>query len=90
MQVLHLHWLTPTQPGQHGRFFLWAETAVANQPSRNRRKKSAQPHPFASDSSELRSLLKAIGWAGKLPVEALSFWLPTNRFGPCPSPDLPH
>ncbi|MEZ4589866.1 MAG: DEAD/DEAH box helicase [Chloroflexota bacterium] len=90
MQVLHLHWLTPTQSGQHGRFFLWAETAVSPQPNRNRRKKSAQPHPFASDSSELRSLLKAIGWAGKLPVEALTLWLPTNRFGPCPSPTLPH
>ncbi|MAU01151.1 MAG: hypothetical protein CL608_28745 [Anaerolineaceae bacterium] len=90
MQVLHLHWLTPTQPGQNGRFFIWTETTAANQPSRDRRKKSAQPHPFATDTTELRQLLKEIGWAGKLPVEVLSLWLPTNHFGPIPSPDLPH
>jgi SNF2 family DNA or RNA helicase len=90
MQVLHLHWLTPTQPGQHGRFFTWAETAVTDPPTRDRRKKSAQPHPFAAGTSELRHLLKEIGWAGKLPVETLTLWLPTNRFGPVPSPDLLH
>ncbi|HUM69907.1 MAG TPA: hypothetical protein PLK31_13800, partial [Chloroflexota bacterium] len=90
MQVLHLHWLTPAQAGQHGRFLFWAETAVATQPSRDRRKKAAQPHPFAAGTSELRRLLKEIGWAGKLPVETLTLWLPTNRFGPIPSPDLLH
>lgn len=91
MQVLHLHWLTPHQPGQHGRFLFWAETAAtANPPSRNRRHRTAQPHPFAADTSTLRTLLKEIGWAGKLPVEALTLWLPTNRFGPIPSPDLLH
>lgn len=90
MQVLHLHWLTPTQSGQHGHFLLWAETTTAGPPSRDRRKKSAQPHPFAAITSELHHLLKEIGWAGKLPVETLTFWLPTNRFGPVPSPDLLH
>ena len=27
---------------------------------------------------------------GKLPVQTLTLWLPTNRFGPIPSPDLLH
>ena len=31
-----------------------------------------------------------IGWAGKLPVEVVTLWLPTNCFGPCPSPALTH
>ena len=69
---------------------LWAETADSPQPTRDRRKKSAQPHPFAADASKLHRLLKAIGWAGKLPLEKITLWLPTNRFGPAPSPDLLH
>lgn len=90
MQVLHLHWLTPTQPGQDGSFLIWAETTATDPPSRDRRKKSAQPHPFSAGTAELRHLLKEIGWAGKLPVGTLTLWLPTNRFGPVPSPDLLH
>ena len=91
MQALHLHWLTPTQPGQNGRFLLWAETTAADPPNRDRRKKSAQPHPVAASTSELCRLLNEIGWAGKkLPVETLTLWLPTNHFGPVPSPDLLH
>jgi SNF2 family DNA or RNA helicase len=90
MQVLHLHWLTPTQPEQHGRLLIWAETAASAQPARDRRRKSAQPHPFAASTQELRQLLKDIGWTDKHSVETLTFWLPTNRFGPVPSPDLGH
>lgn len=88
MQILHLHWLTPTRPEQHGRFLLWVETTATNPPSRNRRKKSAQPHPFAADRDGLRALLSAIRWRGKLPVNKLTLWLPTNHFGPVPSPEL--
>lgn len=91
MQALHLHWLTPTQSGQNGRFLLWAETTAADPPNRDRRKKSAQPHPVAASTSELCRLLNEIGWAGKkLPVETLTLWLPTNHFGPVPSPGLLH
>ncbi|MCB8946222.1 MAG: DEAD/DEAH box helicase [Ardenticatenaceae bacterium] len=90
MHVLHLHWLTPIQPGQDGRFLLWAETNAAAQPSRDHRKKTAQPHPFISSLQELQQLLKEMGWAGKLPAEKMTLWLPTNRFGPVPSPDLLH
>ena len=45
MQLLHLHWLTPVQPEQHGRLFVWAEAGVTNQLSGHKRKKQAQPHP---------------------------------------------
>ena len=90
MQVLHLHWLTPRDQGAHGRLFVWAETAVTAQPSRDRRKKNAQPHPFAASTTDLHRLIRTFGWAGKLPVEIVTLWLPTNRFGPTPSPDLRH
>lgn len=58
MQVLHLHWLTPTRPQQHGRFFLWAETTAPTPPSHNRRKKSAQPHPFAANTKQAQTIRK--------------------------------
>lgn len=90
MYVLHLHWHTPTQPGETGRFLLWTESALAPQPSRNRRKKSTQPHPFIANSDELRQLLTTIRLRGKLPINSLDLWLPTNRFGPIPSPELLH
>jgi SNF2 family DNA or RNA helicase len=90
MHVLHLHWLPPTKPEQNGRLFLWAETVDSPQTSRDRRKKSAQPHPFTAGSVNLRSLLAATGWQGKGQRDRLTLWLPTNRFGPVPSPDLVH
>ncbi|MEI2612287.1 MAG: hypothetical protein V9G20_26920 [Candidatus Promineifilaceae bacterium] len=90
MYVLHLHWHTPTQPGETGHFLLWMESALAPQPSRNRRLKSSQPHPFAANKDELRQLLTDIRLRGKLPVKTLDLWLPTNRFGPIPSPELIH
>ena len=90
MQVLHLHWLTPTQPGQDGRFLTWAETAASTQPNRDRRKKSAQPHPFAAGAWDLRHLLNTTGWTGEMPADTVTLWLPTNHFGPVPSPDLLH
>lgn len=90
MHVLHLHWLPPTKPEQNGRLFLWAETADSPQPNRDRRKKSAQPHPFAAGSADLRSLLSNTSWQGKEQTDSLTFWLPTNRFGPVPSlPPVP-
>lgn len=51
MQVLHLHWLTPTQPEQHGRFFLWAETAAAPNPAVTGAKN--QPSPTHLPSTHL-------------------------------------
>jgi hypothetical protein len=38
----------------------------------------------------LRSLLAATGWQGKGQADRLTLWLPTDRFGPVPSPDLVH
>ena len=90
MYVFHLHWLTPTRRDNGAGFLLWSETATAPQPSRDRRKKSAQPHPFAAGTGDLRGLLADIGWRRALPEETLTLWLPTNHFGPCPSPDLLH
>jgi SNF2 family DNA or RNA helicase len=90
MRILHLHWLTPTAPGENGRALFWLETAVARQPNRDRRKKAAQPHPFAVAQDGLRDLLTAVRLPGKMPIKTITLWLPTNRFGPIPSPDLLH
>jgi SNF2 family DNA or RNA helicase len=90
MDVLHLHWLTPTGQRSSAGLFVWAETAAAPQPSRDRRKKSVQLHPFASGAEQLHDLLATPGWRPSLPEENLTLWLPTNPYGPCPSPDLLH
>jgi SNF2 family DNA or RNA helicase len=73
-----------------GGLFLWAETADAPQPSRDRRKKSAQPHPFCAGTRELRELLEQIGWFGTHKADITTFQLPTGQFGPLPSPELIH
>lgn len=91
MQLLHSHWQLPEKGKQVGGLFLWAETAVSAQPSRDRRKKTAQPHPFAASSTELNQLLQH--WLPprqKLQLEKCTLWLPTNQFGPMPSPGLLH
>lgn len=90
MDVLHLHWLTPTGQRSSAGLFLWAETAAAPQPSRDRRKKRVQAHPFAAGAGQLHDLLALCGWRHHLPEESRTLWLPTDRYGPCPSPDLLH
>ena len=88
MQLLHLHWLTPVQPEQHGRLFVWAEAGVTNQLSGHKRKKQAQPHPRTASPQALRQLIAAMGLPFELPVESTLIWLPANRFGPLPPPEL--
>ncbi len=92
MQVLHTLWLIPRSPGDEGSLFVWAETAVAPQPKHDRRKKSAQKHPFTLSSSALTSLVRrTITWRNVKPgPHTLTLWLPTNKFGPIPSPELLH
>ncbi|HEX6386658.1 MAG TPA: DEAD/DEAH box helicase, partial [Anaerolineae bacterium] len=90
MQLLHTHWLAPRQPDDVTGLFLWAETASAGQPERDRRKKSAQPHPFAASTEELKNLLAPVLAGHKRQVHTLKLWLPTNRYGPVPSPELFH
>jgi hypothetical protein len=87
MQVLHIYWQTPQKPGMAGGLFLWAETADSPQPNRDRRKKSAQPHPFCTGTRELRSMFEQLGWFGTHKVDIATFQLPTNNFGPLPSPE---
>lgn len=89
MFVLHLHWLTATER-QEGRLLMWAETTAAPQPNRDRRRKRAQPHPFAADAGDLRALLDRVEWRQQPAEEALTLWLPTDHFGPSPSPALLH
>ena len=92
MQVLHTHWLLPRSPGDEGGLFVWAETAEAPQSKRDRRKKSAQLHSFTLSHGELAALIRrAIPWhKGQFSKHAVTLWLPTNRFGPAPSPELLH
>ncbi|MCP5098297.1 MAG: DEAD/DEAH box helicase [Chloroflexi bacterium] len=92
MQVLHTHWLMPRSPSDEGGMFVWAETAVSTQPKRDRRKKSAQPHLFNLAHDPLATLVRQIiPWhKRKLNQHTITFWLPTNQFGPAPSPELLH
>lgn len=88
MQVLHCHWQLPKKSGQEGGLFLWAETADLPQPSRDGRKKTAQPHPFCTGTRQLREVFEQLGWHGTHQVDIATIWLPTNKFGPIPSPEL--
>ena len=92
MQVLHHHWLAPRKTGDTAGLFIWAETAAAPQPTRDRRKKSAEPHPFLSPVEYLAMMIHRVtGWRTRtVPAQTLTFWLPTNQFGPGPSPELLH
>ncbi len=92
MQVLHIHWLLPRSPGDKGGLFVWAETAMAPQPKRDRRKKTAQAHPFTSNHGDLAALIRrTIPWhKHQFNQHTVTFWLPTNNFGPAPSPELLH
>ncbi|VAW31446.1 hypothetical protein MNBD_CHLOROFLEXI01-3977, partial [hydrothermal vent metagenome] len=92
MDVLHTHWLMPRSPNDEGGLFVWAETAVSHQPSRDRRKKSAQPHPFTLTQVPLTALVRQINptHQQKLNQHSVTLWLPTNKFGPTPSPELLH
>lgn len=92
MHVLHHHWLTPRQPDHPAGLFIWAETADASQPSRDRRKKGKQPHPFLSQVEYLAIVIHRVtGWCNRtLQAQTLTFWLPTNQSGPCSSPELLH
>jgi len=92
MQVLHTHWLLPRSPGDEGGLFVWAETAVAPQPKRDRRNKAAQAHSFTLDHGHLAALMRqANPWhKGQFSQHTVTLWLPTNKFGPVPSPELLH
>ena len=90
MQLLHLHWLTPVPPERHGRLFVWAETDTLGQPSIHSRKKQAHPHPRQTGIQTLHELIAAVGLPQQLPGAPLPFWLPSNRSGPVPPPDLGH
>jgi len=92
MQVLHPHWLMPTSPNDEGGLFLWGETAVSPQPKRDRRKKAAQRHSFALKQGELPAIVRQVIAWDKRPFapHTATLWLPTNKFGPAPSPELLH
>ena len=82
----------PRSSGDEAGLFIWAETATALQPKRDRRKTAAQPHPFLLRQTALERVVpNLIPWRKrKLREYALTLWLPTNKFGPIPSPDLLH
>jgi len=90
MQLLHLHWLTPVHPEQPGRLFIWAESDAPGRPASQSRKKQAQPHPGQTSLQTLHQLIAAIRLPQELPSAPMAFWLPANRFGPVPPPELGH
>lgn len=60
MQILHTRWLLPRSPADEGGLYVWAETAVAPPPKRDRRKKSAQPHSFTLNHDALVTLIRQV------------------------------
>jgi len=88
LTVLHTHWYAPRSVDDASGLVIWAETPLTEQPKRDRRKRSAQEHPFIVDVMALRSQLQT----DHLPMgtRTVTMWLPTNRFGPQPSPELLH
>lgn len=92
MQVIHLYWHVAEKPGEESGFFLWSETAVSSQPKRDRRKKAVQPHAYLGKRRELDAFVKRLlPWhKRKLAEQSAIMWLPTNKFGAAPSPELLH
>lgn len=88
MQLLHLHWLTSARQEQRGRSFLWAESAVVDPSTGHKRRKQTQPHPRIVNPQTLRGLIAATGLPNGSLVESLALWLPANRLGPLPPPEL--
>ena len=68
MQVLHTHWLTARSPGEEGGLFVWAETAVAPQPKRDRRKKAAQYHSFTLEQGKLAAVIRKVDLLPHTPI----------------------
>jgi len=91
MNVLHVHWRPPQTPGESGAIYFWAETTKNGPPARkvDRRRRTAQPHPFALNAAQVQARLAALTG---LPVlgepDAITLRLPTLRMGPQPSPGL--
>ncbi|UCC51985.1 MAG: SNF2 helicase-associated domain-containing protein, partial [Anaerolineaceae bacterium] len=92
MQVLHTHWLMGRSPGDESGLFVWAETAESPSPKRDRRKKSARPHSFTLNHGALAALMRSVipWYKHQFNQHAVTLWLPTNKFGPTPSPELLH
>ena len=98
MYVLHAHWQPRTAATELGSLCLWGEKSDAHTPREklDRRRRTAQPHPFAVEQPQLRDLLMRLcGLDLKGPGAAqgetvLALRLPTGRTAPQPSPQLIH
>ena len=90
MQVLHLHWNPSSNSESETTLFVWAETSDGPQAKHDRRRKKTLSHPFATEPQRLPSALSSIDPTIRLERDVLTFCLPTDRFGPQPSPQLVH
>jgi hypothetical protein len=95
MIILHSHWQPPITSTDQGGLCLWAETADAPQPPRQRgrlaREPKAKVHPFCLGQDALCALAF---WqehlTGNEVKHQITLSLPTTRTGPQPSPSLWH
>jgi SNF2 family DNA or RNA helicase len=87
--VLHVHWHMPESPEDESGILVWAETSTGEHPKRDRRRRSAQPHPFLLFTNELQTHLQT-SLPHSISQRVFTVWLPTNAYGPVPSPDLIH
>lgn len=91
MLVLHTHWQPALKPGDKEGVIFWCETSAAEQSKRDKGHKKVQAHPFAARGKEVKDLVvKLIGRQIERKYRQITLWLPTDEFGPQPSPYLVH
>ena len=86
MNVFHLQWVIAKQNGISDGLFIWAEHSEGDQPKRDGRKKKAAPHNYQLPVADLYHNLQITPHAAQATTHIVQ--LPTNKFGPIPSPEL--
>ena len=91
MDVLHAHWRPPAASAEAGVVLFWAETTRKGAPTKkiDRRRRRAQPHPFALDAAAVAARLTSLtGLQLSGRFDDITLHLPTLGLGAQPSPHL--
>ncbi len=88
MKVIHYHWVLDSQILLGDGLFIWGEDGTAVQPKRDGRKKKAVSHNYQMAIIDLCEQLDLSHHTIQTHTTLLQ--LPTNKFGPVPSPELVH
>ncbi|MEM7799262.1 MAG: DEAD/DEAH box helicase [Chloroflexota bacterium] len=90
MDVLHYQWVLGQTPKEKTGLFVWGESSDREQPTRDGRKKSAQLHNFQTPPLDLLAQLSISHQSQTAQIITRTLQIPTNKFGPVPSPELVH